>query len=182
MGAAEWLITSVDSFMLLQVAWCCAFVVTLGAAEWFITSVDSFMLLQVAWCCAFDVILGAVEWFITSVDSFMLLQVASCCAFVVTLGAVEWFITSVDSFMPAQAQPDFLSPWTRLFDIWSVSLAVANILLPVWRNLVCGNFIQIKFTNAQVFGKQKNCLYLVLTHGVIPINYEEEVGNNYLSW
>ena len=116
------------------------------------------MLLQVAWCCAFDVILGAVEWFITSVDSFMLLQVASCCAFVVTLGAVEWFITSVDSFMPAQAQPDFLSPWTRLFDIWSVSLAVANILLPVWRNLVCGNFIQIKFTNTQVFGKQKKLL------------------------
>ena len=36
------------SFMGLQSTCCFAFVVTLGAAEWFITSVSSFMSLQIA--------------------------------------------------------------------------------------------------------------------------------------
>ena len=36
--------------MSLQMAWNWIFVVTLGATEWFITAVGSFMSLQTAWC------------------------------------------------------------------------------------------------------------------------------------
>ena len=48
---------------------------TLGAAEWFLISVDSFMDLQmigVAECFATH---QAAEWFIAGVDSFMSFQI-----------------------------------------------------------------------------------------------------------
>ena len=63
-------------------------------------------------------------------------------------------------FYASTGSTRLLEPLNQTFwyMIRSVSLAVANILLPVWRNLVCGNFIQIKFTNTQVFGKQKKLL------------------------
>ena len=48
--------------------------VTLRAAEWFITSVGSFMSLQMAWYWTFEVPLGANECFFTGVNSFMSLQ------------------------------------------------------------------------------------------------------------
>ena len=38
-----WLITRVGSFMFFQAICMCEFLTTLGANEWFITSVDSFM-------------------------------------------------------------------------------------------------------------------------------------------
>ena len=47
-------ITSVGSSMLSN-AWCWAFVVTLRAAEWITSSVGSFMCLQMAWCWTFFV-------------------------------------------------------------------------------------------------------------------------------
>ena len=48
---------------------------TLGAAEWFITSVDSFMSLQIAQLCKFSVTLGAGIWFFTCMYSQMFFQV-----------------------------------------------------------------------------------------------------------
>ena len=47
-------ITSVGSSMLSN-TWCWAFVVTLRAAEWITSSVGSFMCLQMAWCWTFFV-------------------------------------------------------------------------------------------------------------------------------
>ena len=64
-------VTSVGSFMSIQIARCWAFVVTLGATEWFTTSVGSFVSLQSTWTWAFVVTLGATEWLVTSVGSFM---------------------------------------------------------------------------------------------------------------
>ena len=46
-------------------AWYWTFVVTLGATEWFITAVFSFMSLQSAWRWTYCVTVGAAEWFIT---------------------------------------------------------------------------------------------------------------------
>ena len=37
-------------FISFRIAWCWAFVVTLGATEWLLNVVDSFMFLQIAWC------------------------------------------------------------------------------------------------------------------------------------
>ena len=96
----------VDSFMLLQVACCFAFVVTLGAAEWFLTSVDSFMLLQVAWCYAFVVTLGAAKWFIKSEDSFMNLQITWFWAFV--LEQSSWMVVHHGKLLHSGA---LIWPW-----------------------------------------------------------------------
>ena len=63
LGATEWFITAVGSFMSLQIAWCWG----LAATGWFITAVGSFTSLQIAWCWG----LGANEWFITVVGSFL---------------------------------------------------------------------------------------------------------------
>ena len=46
-------------------AWYWTFVATLGATEWFITAVFSFMSLQSAWRWTYCVTVGAAEWFIT---------------------------------------------------------------------------------------------------------------------
>ena len=51
-------ITSVGSSMLSN-TWCWAFVVTLRAAEWITSSVGSFMCLQMAWCWTFFVTGGS---------------------------------------------------------------------------------------------------------------------------
>ena len=60
--------------MCLQTTQMFAFVVTLGAAEWFIPSVNSFMPPQISRACTLVLTLGAAEWFIPSVGSFMLPQ------------------------------------------------------------------------------------------------------------
>ena len=93
------LITSVNSFMFLQIPFLSECFVTLGAVEWILNSVSSFMSLQIAWCWAFVVTLGAAELFFSSVSSFMSLQITWRWAFVVTLRAAKWFITSVDFLM-----------------------------------------------------------------------------------
>ena len=66
-GAAEWFITSVGSFMSLVMAWHWTFEVTLGATEWFFNGVNSFMSLYIVWCWG----MGANEGFITFLGSFL---------------------------------------------------------------------------------------------------------------
>ena len=41
----------------------------MGAAEWFIPSVDSFMSLQIGYLGTSEITLGATEWFITRHNS-----------------------------------------------------------------------------------------------------------------
>ena len=47
---------------------------TLGATEWFITIMDSYVNFQILFSAEFFVTMGAVVWLITSVGSFMALQ------------------------------------------------------------------------------------------------------------
>ena len=121
-------ITSVGSSMLSN-TWCWAFVVTLRAAEWITSSVGSFMCLQMAWCWTFFVTgsswmvhhqcgffnvssngLILNIWSATSSNwmiyhCFGSFQVSSKCLMFnifVTLRAAEWFITSLGSFMSLQ--------------------------------------------------------------------------------
>ena len=49
MGAVEWFITSVGSFMSLQIILVSTFVATQGAAEWFASSVNSCMSVQITY-------------------------------------------------------------------------------------------------------------------------------------
>ena len=50
----------------------CEFLVTIQAGEWFITSVGSFISIQIPSLCTVVITLGAAEGFITSMNSFML--------------------------------------------------------------------------------------------------------------
>ena len=47
LAAGGFITNGMGSFMHFQIAWPVTFVVTLRAAEWFITSVDSFMFPQI---------------------------------------------------------------------------------------------------------------------------------------
>ena len=53
-------------FMFLQVGRLSEFFITVTTTVWFIACVNSFMALQVAGCCAFVITFGAAERFFTS--------------------------------------------------------------------------------------------------------------------
>ena len=61
LGAGEWLISSVGSFMLVQSTYLVALVVTLGTGEWFIPRVSSLMGLQRTLLCECFVTIAAKE-------------------------------------------------------------------------------------------------------------------------
>ena len=67
---------------------------TLWAAEWFLTSMDSFMGPHMTWVRAFKGTLWTAKWLLTSVDSFMNFQVTFCDKWFTTLVATEWSFKS----------------------------------------------------------------------------------------
>ena len=72
MGATEWFVTLVGSFIFAQFYSLGEYFFTMGAAKWFISGVS----LLAQFCC-FDKTLftmGATEWFVTLVGSFIFAQ------------------------------------------------------------------------------------------------------------
>ena len=141
--------TGVDSFMSLHITGSWALEVTLGVAEWFITSVDSFMLLQVAWCCALCSHTGC-NWMVYIqcglfhaasscafvVDSFMLLQIPYAFVIASTLDQAvirrsdssHWHHKEFPSDLPKLM--NCIPSWVEI--VWQRCIEASAIIIKVW--------------------------------------------------